>query len=94
MYLRTLDYSWEVANNTFNVALPEAVISFHWDYGQDSGVGTFTETHLALKITWEPTMDSHNRFQANIISTKLTSDEKKSKITINLGGDVKETVAV
>lgn len=39
-------------------------------------------------------MDSHNRFKANIISTKLTNDEQKSKIKINLGGNVKETVVI
>lgn len=92
--LRTLDYSWELANNTFNVVVPEAVISFHWYYGEDSGLGTFTETHLALKIVWEPAIDSSNRFKVEIISSKLTNDEKKSKITINLGGNVKETIAV
>ena len=44
--LRSLDYSWKLSAGRFILTIPEAVISFHWDYGSDSGLGTFTETHL------------------------------------------------
>ena len=92
--MRNLDYTWKLENDEFNIVIPEAVISFYWYYGSDSGIGTFTETHLTVKIRWQPSMDSHNRFKIDVISTKLGSDEKKSKISINLGGGVKETVVV
>ena len=42
IYLRELDYSWSLVDNRFEAMIPEAVISFHWFYGEDSGVGTFT----------------------------------------------------
>ena len=34
-------------------------------------------------------MNAHNRFKIQILSTKFSSDEKRSKSTVNLGGDVK-----
>lgn len=88
--LRQVDYAWRFVPQYAEVNVSRALLSFDWNYKKDSGKGFFVEDELRLELDWNFTVTKSNRFFIDILQTKIQPGKSK----VELGGGVKETVAV